>query len=115
MRVVAFQAIARIGRVNRPRNRCRILVFVAGKAQRRGRRRDELDARNLFVNTNFMAAQAVDFSLGMGRLGARLLRVTGDAFRRIDAGIKRGVAGSLKLRNGHACQHHEHNKGYDCG
>ena len=82
MWIVALQAVVGIGGMNEARNVGRILIFVAGEAERRGRGSDQLNPCNVFIYPNFMATEAVYRSLCVGRLGTRFVRMTSNTFGR---------------------------------
>lgn len=101
----------RVGSVDEARNVGRILVFVAGEAERGGRGRDQLNPRNVFICANFVATEAVDRSLGVGGLVTRFVRMTFNAFGRSDVGVQRRVPGRFHLGSRKSQQEGNHKDG----
>ena len=84
MRVVTLNAVAHCGRMNRSFERCCVLVGVAAEAERLRSRRDQLYARNIFVDPHLMAAQTARRDGGMDELAFRLILVALEALFRVD-------------------------------
>jgi hypothetical protein len=72
VRIVAGEAVANRGRMHRPLDVGRFLVGVAGDAKRGRSGGDQLDARDVFVDADLMAAQAAHGHGGMNGLALGL-------------------------------------------
>ena len=73
MRVVTLDAVSHSGRMHRPFNSGCIFVRVATEAQRLRSRSDELDAGYVFIDPNFVTAQASRGNGGVDRLTLRFV------------------------------------------
>ena len=84
MRIVALDAVANRGRMDRAFERRGILIRVTSDAERLRSGRDQLDARDVFVDPNLVAAQASHGDCGMDELALGLLVMTLKTFGGID-------------------------------
>lgn len=87
--VVALEAIAHRGRVNRTFNIGRFFVGVAGQAESHGSGGDELDVSDVAIDANFVATGAAHSHSGVHGFALGFVLVAGDAGGRIGFGIKR--------------------------
>lgn len=92
---MALQAVVGVGSMDETRNVGGVLILVAREAERCGRWCDQLNSCNLFVCAHFVTTEAVNRSLGVGRLGIRFVRMARDALCRIDVGVECRVPGCL--------------------
>ena len=88
MRIVTLQTVALGGIVDRALDVCRILVGVAGEAQRGCRGGDQLDARHILINTDFVAAGAARGYRGVDVLPFGFIRVAFQAGCRVGVLLK---------------------------
>jgi len=84
VRIVALDAITHRRRMHRTLQRRRIFFGMACQAHGLRRGSDQLDPRDLFVDANFMAAQASRRDRRVHSLALGLVLVTLEALRRID-------------------------------
>lgn len=84
MRIVALDAVADRGRMNRAFERRSILICMTRNAERLRSGRDQLDARDVFVDPDLVAAQASHGDCGMDELALGLLLMTLKTFGGID-------------------------------
>jgi len=89
MRIVTLDAVAHRRRMNRTLDAGEIFVGMAGDTQRLRGRSDQLDAGDVFVDANLVAACASHRDCGMDELPLSLVRVTLSAFGRVGILIER--------------------------
>jgi len=100
VRVMAFDAVADGGRMDRPFQRGRVLIGVAGDAERLRRRGRELYPGDVFIDSDLMAGQATHRDCGVDELSLRFILVAFQAFGRIDVLVQRnGVNGGGGARH----------------
>src|SRR5271168_2327685 len=105
MRIVALEAIAYRWRMNGSFESCCIFVGVATQAESLWRRSNQLDPRNVFVDPNFVTAQAASRDGGVDGFALGLIFVALQAFRGIDVLVERD-----RMLFGHRrpCREHDH-------
>ena len=89
VRIVAREAVANRGRMHRPLDVSRFLVRMAGDAKRSRRGGDQLDAGNVFIDPDLMAAQAAGGHGGMNGLAFRFVVVALQALGGIGVLVQR--------------------------
>ena len=80
---MAFEAIANGGTVYRTFERCRILIGVTGETQAGGRRGDQLNPGDVFVDSNFVTNVTAERDRGVDRFAFRLVLMARGAFCRV--------------------------------
>lgn len=100
MRIVALEAIPDGGTVNLALDVGRILVGVAGKAERGGSSGGELDARHVFVDANFVTAKTSSGNGGVDVLALGLVSMTLEALCRVGILVERNRMDVSEGRNG---------------
>ncbi len=89
MRIVAGQAIAHSGLVDRALDLGRILVCVTSQAELVRNGCGQLNASDIFINANFVAAQATSRDRRVNCLSFALVLVALQALRRVDIFVER--------------------------